>query len=97
MIDMRATARERFRKDGNGQRVSQGWFVFVHDEGKQRGRKASSEAAARAIVKQINQDAQAADNWMLPGALPCDEALRGWIATHAAEMKASTEARSPKV
>ncbi|MCR9093483.1 MAG: tyrosine-type recombinase/integrase [bacterium] len=39
----------------------------------------------------MNAEEEAADHWMVGGALPCDEALRGWLKTHASEMSPSTE------
>lgn len=88
---MRATCRERFRKNKAGTRVSKGWYVFTYEGGKQVETRAPSEESARAIVASLNADALAADHWMMGGPLPCDQALRGWIATYAAELSPSTE------
>ncbi len=88
---MRATARELFRKNKHGERVSKGWFVFSYTGQKETARKAKSRESAEAIVAQLNVEEEAADHWMVGGALPCDEALRGWIRTHKAELSPSTE------
>jgi integrase len=91
-VSMRAKARERFRKNKTGERVSKGWYVFTYNGNKQTERKANSKESAERIVSQINSEEQAADHWMVGGALPCDEACRGWIKTHKAELSVSTEA-----
>lgn len=90
-MTMRATCRERFRTTKDGRRVSKGWYVFTYDGQKQTERKAKDEESARRIVAQMNAEEEAADHWMVGGPLPCDQALRGWIRTHAAEMSPSTE------
>ncbi len=90
-MNMRATCRERFRKTKDGRRVSKGWYVFTYDDGRQTEHRAKSRVSAEAIVAQLNLEEEAADHWMVGGALPCDEALRGWLRTHAAEMSESTE------
>ena len=88
---MRVTCSERFRKTKHGERVSKGWYVLTYDKGKQTEHKAKSQESAEAIVAQLNVEQEAADHWMIGGALPCDEALRGWINTYKAELSPSTE------
>ncbi len=90
-MSMRATCRERFRKTKDGDRVSKGWYVFTYDGEKQTERKARSRESAEAMVAQLNLEEEAADHWLVGGPLPCDEALRGWISTYAAELSPSTE------
>ena len=88
---MRATCRERFRKTKEGRKVSKGWYVFTYTGDKETTRKAPSRESAEAIVAQLNAEEEAAEHWMIGGALPCDEALRGWIRIHKAELSPSTE------
>lgn len=90
-MNMRATARELFRTNKQGERVSKGWFVFTYTGDAETKRKAKSQESAEAIVAQLNAEDEAADHWMVGGALPCDEALRGWIKTYKAELSPSTE------
>ena len=89
---MRATAIELFRKNKAGERVTKGWYVITREGQKQTKRRAKSQESAERIASQINAEEEAADHWMTGGALPCDEALRGWLKTHEAELSPSTAA-----
>ena len=91
-MSMRATYRERFRKNKAGERVSKGFYVFTYDGQKQTERKAKDEASAKRIVAQLNAEEEAAEHWMVGGPLPCDEAVRGWLRTHEPELSPSTAA-----
>jgi len=90
-MNMRATCCERFRKTKDGRRVTKGWYVLTYNKGKQTEHRAKSQESAEAIVAQLNVEEEAADRWMVGGALPCDETLRGWIKMHKAELSPSTE------
>lgn len=91
MALMKATARETFRRRKDGTRVSAGWYVFTYNGNKQSGRKVSSEAVARRMAAQINQEEVAADRWLEEGPMPLDEKLRGWIAVEGKTLADSTE------
>lgn len=91
MSDVRAKARERFRKRKDGTRVSEGWFVFVYEGDGRRSRKVKDRETAEAMAAQLNQEGEAADRWFEGGPLPLDETLRGWIAIHGRTMADSTE------
>ena len=91
-MTVRATARERFRKNKRGERVSKGWYVLTYDKGKQTEHRARSRESAEAIAAQLNREVQAADRWMTGGGLPCDQTVRGWLRTHKDELSPSTEA-----
>ncbi|MCR9093420.1 MAG: tyrosine-type recombinase/integrase [bacterium] len=88
---MRAKARERFRKRKDGTRVSEGWFVFVYEGNRTKGRKVKDQATAEAIAAQLNQEGEAADRWFEGGPMPLDETMRGWITIHGKTMADSTE------
>ena len=52
-MNMRATCCERFRKTKDGRRVSNGWYVFTYDDGKQTEHRAKSRESAEAIGAQV--------------------------------------------
>jgi integrase len=88
---MRAKARERFRRNGKGERISEGWFVFVYEGDGRKSRRVKEETAARAIADQLNAEGEAADRWFEGGPLPLDETMRGWIAIYGKTLSPATE------
>jgi integrase len=91
-MSMRATAIELFRTNKAGERVSKGWYVITRNGQKQSKRKVKSQESAERIAAQVNAEEEAVDHWMVGGALPCDETLRGWLKAYEAELSPSTAA-----
>jgi hypothetical protein len=57
------------------------------------GSKGDLQKIAEAVAAQFNIEEEAAGYWMVGGALPCDEALRGWIKTYKVELSSRTDSK----